>query len=85
MRNNDIAGGSITHLCKPSKLIVDRPNSLLYSFFECPPNAHNLTNTFHAATQESTDAIELLEIPTRYFDHNIIQARFKTCTGDFGD
>jgi hypothetical protein len=75
----------ITYLCKPSELIVDGTNSLLNGFFERSPDAHNLTNTLHAAAEEPADAVKLLQIPAWYLDYNIIQARLEACTGDFSD
>jgi hypothetical protein len=73
-----------THLGKPTKLIVDRPNRLLYGLLKCPPNAHHFTHTLHAATQQPTDAVELFQVPARDLDDHIIQAGLKARTSDFG-
>ena len=74
-----------TYLRKPSELIIDGPNCLLYCFFERPSNAHNLSHTLHAAAEQPTDTVEFFEIPTRDLDDDIVQAGFEAGTGDFCD
>ena len=73
------------HLRESGELIVDRSNGLLYRFLECPSNTHHLTNALHAAAQELADAVELLEIPARNLDNDVVQAGLEACTGDFRD
>jgi hypothetical protein len=53
-------------------LIIDRTNRLLDRFLKRPTDAHDLTDTLHAAAQEAADAVELLEIPAGNLDNNII-------------
>ena len=73
------------YLRKPSELIIDGSNCLLYCFFERSSNAHNLSHTLHAAAEQPTDTVEFFEIPTRDLDNDIIQAGFEAGTGDFSD
>ena len=73
------------YLRKPSELIIDGSNCLLYCFFERSSNAHNLSHTLHAAAEQPTDTVEFFEIPTRDLDNDIIQAGFEAGTGDFCD
>lgn len=61
------------YLCKASELVIDGPDSLLNRLLESSPDAHDLANTLHAATQEAADAIELLQVPARNLDNNIVQ------------
>ena len=74
-----------TYFRKPSELIIDGPNCLLNCFFERSSNAHNLSHTLHAATEQTTDTVEFFEIPTRDLDDDIVQAGFEAGTGDFCD
>ena len=74
-----------SYLCKPGKLIVNRTNRLLDRFFKRPSDAHDLTDTLHATAQESTDATELLEVPTGNLDDNVVQTRLEAGRRDSGD
>ena len=65
-------------------MIVDCSYRLLYRLLKCPPNAHNFTNTLHAATQQPADAVELFQVPARDLDNHIIQAGLEARTSDFG-
>ena len=72
-----------THLRKPAKLIINRPNRLLYRLLKRSPNTHNLTHTLHAAAQQPTDTVELFQVPARDLDDHIIQAGLEARAGDF--
>ena len=74
-----------TDLRKPSELIIDCSNGLLDRLLESPADAHHLTDTLHTATKKSADAVEFFQVPSGDLDNDIIQAGFKTSTGDFGD
>jgi len=75
----------MTHLGKPSKLVINRSNSFLECLLECSADTHHLTHALHAAAQKPANAVELLEVPTRNLDHDIVHTWFKARTGDFGD
>ncbi len=51
-------------------------------FFEGPTDAHNFANALHAATEESADAVELLQVPARNLDDDIVQTGLETSTGN---
>ena len=74
---------AFTYLCKTEELIINGSYRLLDGLFESSANAHDLTNTLHAAAEEPADAIELFEVPPRYLDNDIVQARFKASGGHF--
>ena len=68
---------STTHLRKSRKLVIDRPYRLLDSLLERPADAHHLAHALHAATQQPADAVELLEVPARDLDDDVVQARLE--------
>ena len=61
------------HLRKSSKLIVNGTNGLLDGLFESSSDAHNFTDTLHAAAEEFAHAVELLKIPARNLDDDVIK------------
>jgi hypothetical protein len=73
------------NLGKSGKLIINAPNGLLEGLLERPPDTHDLTNAFHAAAKQSANATELFQVPSWNFDNDIIHARLKARTCDFGD
>lgn len=75
----------MTYFGEASKLIINSSNSLLDRLLKCPSNTHDFTDTLHAATEQSADSIELLEIPSRNFDNHVIQTRLETCARNFRD
>ena len=66
-------------------MIVDSPDSFLNSLLERPSNTHNLTNTLHATAQQPADSAELLKIPARNLDNDVIQARLEACASNLRD
>jgi len=74
-----------THLRESSELIVDSSNSLLDRLLEGPSNAHDLSNTLHARVQRGRDPRELLEIPSRDFDDDVVERGLEASGGDLGD
>lgn len=64
-------------------MIINRPYCLLNSLFESPTDTHDLTDTLHAAAEESADTAELLEVPAWHLDDDIVQARLKASAGHF--
>ena len=65
------------------KLIINSTDCFLYCLFKCPAYTHHLTHTLHATTEQSTDTGELLQVPTWYFDNDIVKTRFETSTSNF--
>lgn len=74
-----------SHLAESRELIINSSNSFLDRLLECAANTHHLTNTLHAAAQQATNPTELLQIPARNLDHDVVQAGLETRTCDFGD
>ncbi|KAH0294696.1 carbamoyl-phosphate synth, partial [Aureobasidium sp. EXF-3399] len=64
---------------------IDSTDSLLNGFFECSSNAHDFTNTLHGGAEESGDASELFQIPTRNLDDNVVEGRLEAGAGNLGD
>lgn len=73
------------YLGKSGELVIDSANRLLNRFLKRPTDAHDLTDALHAAAEEATDTVELLEIPTRNLHNNIVQTWFEACSRDLGD
>ena len=73
------------HLGETRKLIVDSPNGFLNRLLKRAANTHNLTNTLHATAQQPADPAELLEIPARNLDNDVIQARLEACASNLRD
>ena len=66
-------------------MIIDGPNSFLNSLLERPSNTHNLTNALHATAQQPADSAELLKIPARNLDNDVIQTRLEACASNLRD
>jgi len=66
-------------------LVIDSPNSFLDGLLKRPADAHDFTNTFHAAAEKPANAVKLLEIPTRDLHDAVIQAGLEACAGDLRD
>jgi hypothetical protein len=81
-RNNAIS--KLVDLSKTVKLIIYGPDCFLNRFLEIAANTHNFTYTLHAATQQFTNAAELLQIPSWNLDHNVIETRLEAGTSDPG-
>ena len=74
-----------THLGEPAKRIINGPNSLLERLFKSPPNRHNLTDTLHTTAQQPAHPIELLQVPSRNLDNDIVERGFEARRSDFGN
>src|SRR5207245_3194420 len=74
--------------CNPiiSQLLsdVEHPDRLLQSFLEASSDRHDLANGFHLGPDSLADLAELLEVPPRSLDYNIVQCGFKTRRGHHG-
>eukprot|EP00158_Paraphelidium_tribonemae_P009904 Partr_v1_DN28995_c0_g1_i1_m25773 len=71
-------------LTKPSICEVYRANSLLHSFLKIATDSHDLSNRFHRRSNFSRDSVKLFQIPSRNFDHAVVQTRLKARAGYFG-
>jgi hypothetical protein len=84
-RTSTQANATRTHLCKSRKLIIDRPDGLLYRLLKRTTDTHHLTDALHAATEQPGHTTELLEVPTWDFDDNIVKARLEARRRDLCD
>lgn len=66
---------------KSEELVINGTDGLLNGLLERPPDTHDFTNTLHAAAQKRADAVELLEVPARDLDDNIVQAGLEARRG----
>ena len=66
----------IAHLCKPSKLIVDSPNSLLNCLFGCAAYVYHLAGALHAVAEQLQHVAELFEVSAQDLDNDIVEAWF---------
>lgn len=64
---------SETDLAEPGKRRVDGPNCLLDRLLERLADRHHLTDGLHRRRERSRDARELLEIPPRDLDDEVVE------------
>src|SRR5947199_319296 len=57
---------------------VEHPDRFLQGFFEASSDRHDFTDGFHLGPDTLADFAELLEVPTRSLDYNVIKRRFET-------
>ena len=67
----------LTYLRETRELIIDSADGLLDGLLKRATDAHDLTHGLHAAAEQPTDAVELLEIPARNLHHDVVQTRLK--------
>ena len=77
--------GLETNLRETSKLVIDSTNGLLDRLLERAPDTHHLAHRLHAAAEQPADTVELLQIPARDLDDDIVQARLEACARDLRD
>ena len=75
---------SRTYLRKSGELVVDRPDRLLDRLLERTADAHDLADGLHAAAEQAADAAELLEVPARDLDDDVVEARLEARGRDLG-
>src|SRR2546425_3824266 len=77
-----------TSSCNPiiSQLLSDVEHSdcLLQRLFEASSDRHDFANGFHLGPDTLADFAELLEIPSRGLDYNVVQCGFETRRGYAG-
>ena len=61
------------------------PSSLLNRLLERPPNTHDLADRLHARAKQPAHARELLKIPARNLDNDVVQAGLEARGGDLRD
>ena len=90
LRANESVAGDETEermadLSETSKRRIDSPNSFLHRLLECLSNRHDFSNTLHTTAQKSRHPLELLEIPSRNLDDDVIQTRLEAGGSVLGD
>src|SRR5207245_828640 len=63
---------------------VEHSDRFLQCFFEASSDRHDFANGFHLGPNSLADLAELLEVPPRSLDYNVIQCRFETRRGHPG-
>ena len=60
---------------------VEHPDGLLKSLLELPADRHHFADGFHLSSDDPACALELLEIPPRNLDSDVVQCRLEARGG----
>jgi hypothetical protein len=77
--------GKQVYPAEASERRVDRPDRLLDGLFERLADSHDLSDRLHRRRERSRDPRELLEIPPRDLDDEVVERRLEARTRVLGD
>jgi hypothetical protein len=58
---------------------------LLYRFFECAADGHDLTDALHCGIDFGANFVEFSQVPDGNFDYYVVEARFEAGGGHLGN